>query len=39
MLSRCQQPLYKLLNVMQILTTLAILIGIVGYILIIIFFF
>jgi len=30
MLSRCQQPLYKLLNVMQILTTLAILIGIVG---------
>ncbi|OUM63511.1 hypothetical protein PIROE2DRAFT_9928 [Piromyces sp. E2] len=29
-LHRCQQPLYKLLNVMQILTTMAILIGIVG---------
>jgi len=30
MLNKCQQPLYKLLTVIQILTTIAILIGVVG---------
>jgi len=30
MLNRCQQPLYRLLNVIQILTVIAILIGVVG---------
>jgi len=31
MLHRCQEPLYKLLNVVEILTTIAVLIGIFGY--------
>ena len=31
MLHRCQQPLYRLLSVIQILTTIAIAIGIAGY--------
>jgi len=30
-LNRCQQPLYKLLRVIQIVTTIAIVIGIIGY--------
>jgi len=32
MLNMCQKPLYKLLSILQILTTIAIIIGIVGYV-------